>query len=45
MIFGVLLWNAAYRVSLRGPEVELYGVLKTPPYQAVKNLEAQQRAG
>ena len=46
MIFYALS-NAAYRVSLRGPEAELErGSQETPPLrQMVENLEAQQGAG
>ena len=45
MIFNSLS-NAAYRVSLRGPGVEIEGGgLTPPPQQVVENLEAQQGAG
>ena len=44
MIFDALS-HAAYRVSLRGPGVELEGVSTPPPHQVVGNLEAQQGAG
>ena len=37
------LSNAAYRLSLRGPEAELEGV-STTPHQVVENLKAHQGA-
>ena len=45
MIFGALY--AAYRVSLRGPGVEIEGggSQEPPPHQVVENLEAHQGAG